>query len=76
VREGCDIEKVGERLEHAVMSKIQGPTAPKELYDMYEQTAIAILDGEYMLWPDGLLECYLHVQLHCLSKELGLSEIA
>jgi len=62
-------------LERAVMSLAHVPDDPKSLYDTYEQTAIEILDSEFMNFPEGILEQYLSVHLYCLSKKLGLSEI-
>ncbi|MBT4130421.1 MAG: hypothetical protein HOE44_06815 [Candidatus Marinimicrobia bacterium] len=75
MRDGCNIDEVGKRLENAVMSLPHISDQPKDLYDQYEGIAIEILDSEFDSYPEGVLEQYLSVHLYCLSKELGLSEI-
>ena len=54
-----NLAEVGARLEKAVKLLSDGNLSPTEQYELYEQTAIQILDSEFDDYPDGELEAYL-----------------
>ncbi|KEA63902.1 hypothetical protein ADIMK_1919 [Marinobacterium lacunae] len=47
------------RLEEAVMNASIVIETPTDLYDLYEMTAIQILDSNFDAFPDGVLEGHL-----------------
>ena len=59
------------RLEEAVELLPGEPDSPLELYDRYEEVAIAILDSEHTEHESGVLEEYLRTYLHLTCMELG-----
>ncbi|TCO73692.1 hypothetical protein [Chromatocurvus halotolerans] len=69
------LAEVGARLEEAVALLPGEPDSPQDLYDRYEEMAIAILDSEHADWPAGLLEEYLMLWLQIRRLELGVSEV-
>jgi len=64
--------EVGSRLEKAVMVVSQDGLSPQEMYDLYEQAAIQILDSEFDDYPEGELERYLMSYLKRKREEFGL----
>ena len=70
-----DLAEVRARLQQAAAMLPDQPTDPEELFDRYEQVAIAILDSEHTDFePAGILEEYLNVRLYLRRLELGLVE--
>jgi hypothetical protein len=65
------LAEVGARLEEAVALLPGEPDSPQDLYDRYEDMAIAILDSEHADWPKGKLEEYLMLWLRLRRMELG-----
>jgi len=65
-----DISEVGARLEKAVKPHIEESMTPQEIYDLYEMTAIQILDSEFDDWFGDDLQIYLESYLECKEKEL------
>ncbi len=63
--------EVGARLEESVKRHSAGLTN-QEMFDLYEQLCISILDSQWMDFPDGELESYLREFLARKEKELGL----
>ena len=66
------LAEVGVRLEKAVLALRGGSDSAQVHYDRYEAMAIAILDSEYMEWPDGVLEAFLLQRLAIKRTELSL----
>jgi len=64
----AQIEKSVELLLEPVLPN--RPISPQEKYDLYEQTAIAILDSQFDDFPDGELEGFLMVFLERKRKLL------
>jgi len=64
--------EVGSRLEKAVMVVSQDGLSPQEMYDLYEQAAIQILDSEFDDYPEGELERYLMSYLKRKRNKLGV----
>ncbi len=64
--------EVSARLEKAITASLDDCSTPLEKYQLYEETAIAILDSEFMEYPDGLLEDYLMDYLASKRQEFGL----
>lgn len=54
-----DLEEVSRRLEESVKPLLVEGMTPSEIYDVYEQVAIQVLDSEYMNHPENLLEAHL-----------------
>jgi hypothetical protein len=69
-----DISEVSARLEQSVARHSSG-LSNQELYDLYESTAIAVLDSQWMDFAEGELEAYLRTFLARKRLELGLSDI-
>jgi len=67
------LAEVRARLEEAVNALPEGPT-PLAQYECYEMIAIEMLDSEFELYQEGLLEDYLKVYLHLKRLELGVDE--
>ena len=68
----AELRAVGARLEEAVALLPGSPGSPQDLYDRYEEMAIAILDSEHAEFRPGLLEDYLMLFLSLRSLELGI----
>ena len=67
-----DLAEVRARLEITVANLPEPTRDPAELFDRYEQIAIAILDSEHADFePEGILEEYLDALLYLLRLELG-----
>jgi len=66
------ISEVGSRLEKAVMVVSDEGLSPQEMYDLYEQAAIQILDSEFDYYPEGELERYLMSYLERKRGEFGV----
>jgi hypothetical protein len=54
-----DLEEVSVRLEESVKPLLAEGMTPSEIFDVYEQVAIQLLDSEYMNHPENLLEAHL-----------------
>ncbi len=67
-----DISEVRVRLEKIAMASSGDRSTPIEKYQLYEDTAISILDSEFMNYPDAELEDYLVAFLQRKRSELGL----
>ncbi len=67
-----NIAEVGARLEKAVMAVSDDGLSPHEMYELYEQAAIQILDSEFDDYPEGELENYLMGYLERKRGEFGL----
>ena len=65
-----DISEVAARLELAYAKCKEEAMTPQEQYDLYESTAIQILDSEFDEYEDGALEEYLIVYLEQKRREL------
>jgi len=65
-----DISEVGARLEKAVARLSGDCDTPQQLYDLYEATAIQILDSEFDDFLEGELENYLMEYLERKRKQL------
>ena len=70
--EDKDIHEVGKRLEAAVYPQISESMSPMEIYELYEQTAIQILDSEFDNWFGDDLQIYLESYLEGVEKRLGV----
>lgn len=68
-----DISEVGARLEKAVEPLIEDYMTPQEIYDLYESTAIQILDSEFEDWFGDDLQIYLEGFLEQKERELKTS---
>jgi hypothetical protein len=66
------LAEVSARLEEAVTALPVRATTPAELFDHYEQVAIAVLDSEHANYIPGALEEYLLTYLYLKQLELGL----
>jgi hypothetical protein len=62
-----DLPEVGARLEKAVehLAKVR---PEDDRLQLYEEAAIAILDSEFMNYPEGQLEAYLMHYLQQLNQ--------
>lgn len=67
------LAEVGARLEES-QNNLPDDATPLERYLLYEELAIAILDSEYMDFPEGGLEFYLKVYLAEKRQQLSISE--
>ncbi|EED30560.1 hypothetical protein NOR53_556 [gamma proteobacterium NOR5-3] len=67
------LAEVGARLEEAVALLPGSPSSPQDLYDRYEEMAIAILDAEFDEHPPGVLEAYLMAYLRMKELELRVT---
>jgi len=68
-----NLSEVGARLEESA-SSLPPETTPLERYLFYEEISIAILDSEYMDYPEGALESYLTGYLSAKRSQLDISE--
>ncbi|TDG11654.1 hypothetical protein E2F43_18255 [Seongchinamella unica] len=66
------LREVSTRLEEAVALLPGEPAGPADLYDRYEEVAIAILDSEHGDFIPGELQEYLETLLYAKQLELGL----
>jgi len=66
------LAEVRTRLEDAVTGLPVQATNTAELFDLYEEVAIQVLDSEYANYPDGTLEEYLKTYLHLKRLEYRL----
>jgi hypothetical protein len=66
-----ELSEVSARLEESVARHSAG-LSNRELYDLFEQTAITVLDSEWMDFADGELEQHLHEFLARKRLELRL----
>ncbi len=66
------LEGVSVRLEKIISESCPHHPPSQELFDLYEQIAIQILDSEFMDFQDHILEEYLMNFLQNKRKELGL----
>ena len=65
------LAEVGTRLEEVVALLPGEPAGPAEIYDRYEEVAIAILDSEHGDFIPGELQEYLETLLYAKRLELG-----
>jgi len=64
------LQEVGDYLgEHAKPDQSQ---SPQEQYDHIEMLAISVLDSEFDLYPDGVLQDFLMDYLDTKRRQLGL----
>jgi len=63
---------VSARLEDAVSALPGRATNPAELFDLYEEVAIQVLDSEHGAFVEGELQEYLQTFLYLKRLELGL----
>ena len=63
-----DLEEVSVRLEESVKPLLAEGMTSSEIFDVYEEVAIQILDSEYMNYPEGDLETYLLTYLANLPR--------
>lgn len=63
-----DLEEVSRRLEESVKRLLAEGMTSSEIFDVYEEVAIQILDSEYMNYPEGDLETYLLTYLANLPR--------
>ena len=68
------LAEVSARLEKAVIGLPSEADSPEQLYERYEQIAIAILDSEHSDWPEGVLEAFLLQRLAIKRIELSLED--
>ena len=68
------LAEVSARLEKAVIGLPGEADSPEQLYERYEQIAIAILDSEHSDWPEGVLEAFLLQRLAIKRIELSLED--
>ena len=68
----CPLAEVGTRLEKAVSLLPGEPSDATEMFDRFEQVAIAILDSEHTDFLPGELEEYLQSKIYIRQLELGL----
>ena len=68
------LAEVSARLEKAVIGLPGDADSPEQLYEQYEQIAIAILDSEHSDWPEGVLEAFLLQRLAIKRIELSLED--
>ena len=61
------------RLEDAITGLPVQATNTAELFDLYEEMAIQVLDSEYASYPADTLEMYLRLFLRMKRLELGLA---
>ena len=66
------IDEIGKELEAAVSRANQANLQGRELYDIYEQIAIQILDSEHLDFAPGELQRYLTDYLDSVRERLGL----
>jgi hypothetical protein len=67
-----DLSSVRTRLEKTVTTLPALATNAAELFDLYEEIAIEVLDSEFGQYPAGALEDYLQRYLYLKRLELGL----
>ena len=68
------LAEVSARLEDAVTALPVQATNAAELFDLYEEVAIEVLDSEFGDYVPGALEEYLETFLYLKRLELGLVE--
>ena len=68
------LAEVSARLEKAVIGLPGDAASPEQLYERYEQIAIAILDSEHSDWPEGVLEAFLLQRLAIKRIERSLED--
>jgi hypothetical protein len=68
-----NIAEVGSRLEKAVRAVSDEGLSPQEMYDLYEQAAIQILDSEFDDYSESKLEKYLMDYLERKRGKFGLN---
>lgn len=66
------LAEVPARLEDAVTALPMRATNAAELFDLYEEVAIQVLDSECADYTPGALEEYLQTYLYLKRLELGL----
>ncbi len=67
-----NLAEVGTRLKKAVSLLPGEPSNATEMFDRFEQVAIAILDSEHTDFLPGELEEYLQSKIYIRQLELGL----
>jgi hypothetical protein len=67
-----NLAAVSARLEETVSTLPVQVTNAAELFDLYEQIAIEVLDSEFGQYPAGALEDYLQRYLYIKRLELDL----
>lgn len=67
-----DLLEVSARLEEAVERIPDRANDAEEIFQLYEMTAISILDSECFNYPDGELYLYLLEYLKHKRRQLGL----
>jgi hypothetical protein len=67
-----NLAEIGVRLEETVLALPVLASNAAELFDRYEEVAIAILDSEHMDFTPGLLEEYLQTLMYKRQLELNL----
>ena len=67
-----NLAEVGTRLKKAVSLLPGEPSDATEMFDRFEQVAIAILDSEHTDFLPGELEEYLQSKIYIRQLELGL----
>jgi hypothetical protein len=67
-----DLSSVRVRLEETVTTLPVPATNAAELFDLYEEIAIEVLDSEYGQYPAGALQDYLQRYLYLKRLELDL----
>lgn len=66
-----DISEVSAHLEESVARHSKG-LSNQELYDLYEMTAISILDSEFANYPENTLQAYLEKLLKVKRVQLDI----
>ena len=67
-----NLAEVRIRLEETVTTLPEQATNAAELFDLYEEIAIEVLDSEFDHYPVGALEDYLQRYLYLKRLELDL----
>ena len=67
-----NLAAISARLEETVTTLPVQATSAAELFDLYEEIAIEVLDSEFGQYPAGTLEDYLRRYLYLKRLELDL----
>jgi hypothetical protein len=69
-----ELSEVSVRLELAYADSKEATMTPQEQYDLYEAIAIQILDSEFDVYEEGVLEAHLVMFLESKRKALSIKE--
>jgi len=72
--EPCPLREIEEQIERMVRERPDKPTDAGELFNLFEDAAIVVLDSQWEGFPSGILECHLNAFLYCKQREIGIGD--